>query len=194
MRLSSCLWYLASAALSASCSQLPLTPIMADTTIPSLTNPNGPTLADLLTIQQSSSIFYDYLREIPDVVDRLTDTSGNVMSTVFVPKNKAVVTLPRKPHLGPVGDEVEILSGRDYDERSRKNIARWISAHVVPSHPIELVGSHSTMLSGKSIHFQCTGDDDKTWEHCTLEHGVKIVQRVEASNGVLYIIDGTIKP
>ncbi|CAE6411946.1 unnamed protein product [Rhizoctonia solani] len=194
MRVTSCLLYLASAALTASCSQLPLTPIMSDTNIPSLANPNGPTLADVLTIQQSSSIFYDYLREIPDIVDRLTDTSGNVMTTVFVPRNKAVITLPRKPHLGAAGDEVEILTGRQYDERSRKNIARWISAHVVPSHPIELVGSHSTILPGKSIHFECKDESEKTWEHCTLESGVKIVQRVEASNGVLYIIDGTIKP
>ncbi|KAL5640079.1 hypothetical protein ACGC1H_007393 [Rhizoctonia solani] len=90
-------------------------------------------LADLLTLQQSSSIVYDYLRGIPDVVDRLEDTSGNVMSTVFVPKNSAVVMLPRKPYLGPVADQIEILSGRDYDERSRKNIARWISAHVAPA-------------------------------------------------------------
>ncbi|CCO33605.1 FAS1 domain-containing protein AFUA_8G05360 OS=Neosartorya fumigata (strain ATCC MYA-4609 / Af293 / CBS 101355 / FGSC A1100) GN=AFUA_8G05360 PE=3 SV=1 [Rhizoctonia solani AG-1 IB] len=167
---------------------------MSDTNIPSLTNPNGPTLADVLTIQQSSSIFYDYLREIPDIVDRLTDTSGNMMSTVFVPRNKAVITLPRKPHLGPVGDEVEIMTGRQYDERSRKNIARWIGAHVIPSHPIELVGSHSTMHPGKSIRFECQDGEERTWEHCTLESGVKIVQRVEASNGVLYIIDGTIKP
>lgn len=93
MRLTACILYLASA-LSASCSQLPLTPIMTDSTF---INPNGPSLSDLLTIQQSASIFYDYLREIPDVVDRLTDTSGNLMSTVFVPKNKAVVALPRKP-------------------------------------------------------------------------------------------------
>ncbi|CAE6437005.1 unnamed protein product [Rhizoctonia solani] len=194
MRLSSCLWYLASVVLSVSCSQLPLTPIMADTDVPSLTHPNGPTLADLLTIQQSSSIFYDYLREIPDIVDRLTDTSGNVMSTAFVPKNKAIITLPRKPHLGPVEEGIEILAGREYDERSRRNIARWISAHVVPSHPIELVGSHSTMLRGKSIHFECKDEGEKTWEHCTLESGVKIVKRLEASNGALYIIDGTIKP
>ncbi|CAE6468170.1 unnamed protein product [Rhizoctonia solani] len=151
-------------------------------------------LADLLTLQQSSSIVYDYLRGIPDVVDRLEDTSGNVMSTVFVPKNSAVVMLPRKPYLGPVADQIEILSGRDYDERSRKNIARWISAHVAPSHPIELVGSESTLLHGKSIQFERKDEGEPTWEHCTLEHGVRILQRVEATNGVLYIIDGTVKP
>ncbi|CAE6449078.1 unnamed protein product [Rhizoctonia solani] len=116
------------------------------------------------------------------------------MSTVFVPKNAAVVTLPRKPHLGPTENQIEILSGRDDDERLRRNIARWISAHVVPTHPIELVGSHSTLLHGKSIHFERKVEGEKTWKHCTLEHGVKILQRVEATNGVLYIIDGPIQP
>jgi hypothetical protein len=47
------------------------------------------------------------------------------------------------------------------------------------SHPIDLAGSHSTMLEGKSIKFTCDGE--KTWENCTLESGVKIVQRVEVS-------------
>ncbi|KDN35404.1 hypothetical protein RSAG8_11625, partial [Rhizoctonia solani AG-8 WAC10335] len=128
----------------------------------SLTNPNSPTLAGLLTLQQTSSIFYDYLREIPDA-------------------NKAIFTLPRKLHLGTAEDQIERLSDREYDEHSRKNIARWISAHVVPSHPIELVGSHSTMLGGKSIDFECKdeGEGEKTWEHCMLDHGVSVLQRVE---------------
>ncbi|KAF8604919.1 hypothetical protein BDV93DRAFT_522201 [Ceratobasidium sp. AG-I] len=195
MRLTSFLFVLASAILPASCSQLPLSPIMADEihSPVSFVNPNGPTLADLLTIQQSSSIFYTYLRDIPGVVDRLTDTSGSVMSTVFVPKNKAVVALARKPHQGAAGDNIEILTGKDHDVRSRMNIARWITAHIIPSHPIELVGSHSTMLDGKTIAFKCEGEN-RSWEHCTLESGVKIVQRHEASNGVLYVIDGTVTP
>ncbi|CAE6444545.1 unnamed protein product [Rhizoctonia solani] len=50
--------------------------------------------------------------------------SGDVMSTAIVPKNKAVITLPRQPYMGTVEDQIEILSNREYDERSRKNIAR----------------------------------------------------------------------
>ncbi|KAG9092101.1 hypothetical protein FRC06_000234, partial [Ceratobasidium sp. 370] len=151
---------------------------MADNTF---VNPAGPTLADVLTLEQSSSIFYDYLRDLPDVVARLTDTGG-VQSTVFVPRNQAVIGLARKPHMGPVEGTIEVLTGRERDERSRQNVATWISAHIVPSHPIELAGSHATMLEGKSITFECNGD--RTWENCTLESGVKIVRRVEASNGV----------
>ncbi|QRW08962.1 FAS1 domain-containing protein [Ceratobasidium sp. AG-Ba] len=171
-------------------SQLPLSPpiIMTDTFV----NPAGPTLADLLTLQQSSSIFYDYLRDLPDVVNRLTDSSGNVQSTVFVPRNKAVVQLARKPHQGPVEDKIEILTGREHDERARSHIARWIGAHIVPSHPIELVGSYATMLDGKTVKLECQGEE-RTWEHCTVD-GVKIAQKIDASNGVLYVIDGTITP
>ncbi|KAG9093440.1 hypothetical protein FS749_014369 [Ceratobasidium sp. UAMH 11750] len=95
-------------------------------------------------------------------------------------------------HMGPLEDTIEVLTGRERDERSRENVARWISAHIVPSHPIELAGTHTTMLDGKSITFKCDGE--RTWEHCTLESGVKIVRRVEASNGILYVIDGTITP
>ncbi|KDN41654.1 hypothetical protein RSAG8_07332, partial [Rhizoctonia solani AG-8 WAC10335] len=95
-----------------------------------------------------------------DVVHRLEDTSGNLMPTVFDPKDNAAIALHHK-------------HSREYDERSRRNIAKWISAHIVPSHPIELVGSQSTMLRGKSIDFECKGEGEKTWEHCTLEHGVR---------------------
>ncbi|KAF8750540.1 Fasciclin domain [Rhizoctonia solani] len=115
------------------------------------------------------------------------------MTTVFVPRNKAVITLPRKPHLGAAGDEVEILTGRHTTNARGRTLLAGL-ARTLSRHPIELVGSHSTILPGKSIHFECKDESEKTWEHCTLESGVKIVQRVEASNGVLYIIDGTIKP
>ncbi|KAG8699697.1 hypothetical protein FRC09_006453 [Ceratobasidium sp. 395] len=198
MRLPSLLLALAASALTfvlpTTCSQLPLSPIpiaMSDNTF---VNPLGPTLADVLTLQQGSSIFYDYVRDLPDVVGRLTDAGGDVASTVFVPRNKAVIGLTRKPHLGPVEDNIEILSGREHDERARKNVLKWISAHIIPSHPIELAGAHSTMLEGKSITFKCESEAERTWENCTIENGVKIVQRVEASNGVLYVIDGTITP
>lgn len=53
-----------------------------------------PTLADLLTIESSASIFFSYARELK---------LGNILSekhpeiTVLVPTNKAVMALARKP-------------------------------------------------------------------------------------------------
>lgn len=58
-----------------------------------------PSLADLLTIDSSASIFYTYARET-ELSSRLTDENSRL--TVFVPTNKAVMALARKPCvLGP---------------------------------------------------------------------------------------------
>jgi len=53
-----------------------------------------PTLADLLTIEPSTSIFYSYAREL-EISARFADDS--VKYTLFVPTNKAVMALARKP-------------------------------------------------------------------------------------------------
>lgn len=53
-----------------------------------------PSLADLLTIESSVSIFYSYAREI-ELSKLFTDRSAQ--STLLVPTNKAVMALARKP-------------------------------------------------------------------------------------------------
>lgn len=53
-----------------------------------------PSLADLLTIESSASIFYTYARET-ELSSRLTDENSRL--TIFVPTNKAVIALARKP-------------------------------------------------------------------------------------------------
>jgi hypothetical protein len=55
-----------------------------------------PTLYDLIMIQtRRASIFGDYMRSVVDVRGRLSDR--NLVSTVLVPTNKAVLALPAKP-------------------------------------------------------------------------------------------------
>jgi hypothetical protein len=53
-----------------------------------------PTLADLLTVENSASIFYSYAREL-----ELSQgfTNKDMKMTLFVPTNKAVMALARKP-------------------------------------------------------------------------------------------------
>jgi uncharacterized surface protein with fasciclin (FAS1) repeats len=53
-----------------------------------------PSLADLLTIESSASIFYTYARET-ELSSKLTDEHSRL--TIFVPTNKAVMALARKP-------------------------------------------------------------------------------------------------
>ncbi|RDB26546.1 hypothetical protein Hypma_005636 [Hypsizygus marmoreus] len=154
-----------------------------------------PTLADLLTIEQSASIFYSYAREI-ELSTRFADES--VQSTVFVPTNKAVMALARKPHEGPVtpsGEGIEI-SEQEFDDRSKKNVEKWISAHIIPESPIALDSqNHPTMLHGKSLVFTSISKNNgqgPEWSRMTLEDGIRIIGMREGLNGVLYLIDGTV--
>lgn len=65
----------------------------------SFIRPQGvlPNLADLLTLQTQSSIYYSYARDT-DISKRFTEhDSGGI--TLFVPTNKAVQALARKPYV-----------------------------------------------------------------------------------------------
>lgn len=55
-----------------------------------------PTLADLLTIQQTASIFYSYARELE--LSRIFEDRTQEL-TLLVPVNKAVMALARKPYV-----------------------------------------------------------------------------------------------
>ena len=66
---------------------------MSDEYTPQLAQ-GGPSLADLLTITPSVSIFYSYAREL-HLSAMFADPSRQL--TLFAPTNKAVVSLPRKP-------------------------------------------------------------------------------------------------
>lgn len=58
-----------------------------------LTTPK-PTLTDLLTIEPRASIFFSYARELElSTLFAVLDTQ----TTLFVPTNKAVMALARKP-------------------------------------------------------------------------------------------------
>ncbi|KXN85757.1 hypothetical protein AN958_10940 [Leucoagaricus sp. SymC.cos] len=155
-----------------------------------------PTLADLLTIDQSVSIFYSYAREL-ELSRMFNDES--LKSTLLVPTNKAVMAVARKPHQGQgsniIPDDVHITD-EEYDKKSKANVERWISAHIIPVSPITLDSSaHQTMLDGKSVFFKPIskiGDEAPEWSRVTLENGIHITDMKQASNGVIYVIDGTI--
>ena len=82
--------------VSASNSKKDQIPMASDSNFPEYvpqTTPQ-PTLADLLTIEPSASIFYSYAREL-ELSSILSDHDAKY--TVFVPTNKAVMALARKP-------------------------------------------------------------------------------------------------
>ncbi|KAL0952186.1 hypothetical protein HGRIS_008798 [Hohenbuehelia grisea] len=175
-----------------------------------------PTLADLLTIESSASIFYSYAREI-DLGAIFSDV--NARNTLLVPTNKAVMALARKPHQGSgrIGDGIEI-SEEDFDKASKQNVERWISAHVIPvcprrftdrspvayrirqllqQSPISLSpdSRYPTLLHRKSVTFSSAPDADPSrpeWTSVLLNGEARIVDKKEAMNGVMYLVDGTV--
>ncbi|KAF8079334.1 hypothetical protein FPV67DRAFT_111346 [Lyophyllum atratum] len=156
-----------------------------------------PTLADLLTIEPTASIFYSYAREI-QLSSIFVDPRVN--STVFVPTNKAVMALARKPHQGPTqtapsGDDVEITE-EEFESISKRNVERWVSAHIIPKSPITLdLQEYPTLLDGKTISFKPVSKNNgkgPEWSRVTLEDGVRIIGMKEGLNGVLFLIDGTV--
>ncbi|EED85244.1 predicted protein [Postia placenta Mad-698-R] len=156
-----------------------------------------PTLADLLTIDSSASIFYSYSRET-ELSALFSDENARI--TMLVPTNKAVMALARKPsrHEGPAPiKEGVILSEKEYDALSKENVDRWVSAHIIPHSPISLLtpGTHETMLDGKNVTFQAVDPDENEpeWTRVRMDDDVRLISMKEAQNGVLYIIDGTVK-
>ncbi|KAI0640117.1 hypothetical protein C8Q77DRAFT_1046548 [Trametes polyzona] len=160
-----------------------------------VTNAGKPSLADLLTIESSASIFYSYAREIE--LSKLFADAG-AKTTLLVPTNKAVIALPRKPHEGPAPvDEGVILSEAEFDSMSKKNVERWVSAHIIPGSLVSLLSpaEHATLLEGKNVTFSAVDDGDSgapEWKRVLLDGGVRLTAMKEASNGVMYILDGTV--
>ncbi|KAI0778835.1 hypothetical protein BD413DRAFT_465285 [Trametes elegans] len=161
-----------------------------------------PSLADLLTIETSASIFYSYARE-SDLSQLFADKDAR--NTLLVPTNKAVIALPRKPynslcfcsHEGPKPiEEGVILSEAEFDNLSKKNVERWVSAHIIPGSPVSLTssGAHRTLLDGKNVSFTALDGDNSTpeWSRVLLDGSVHLTAMKEASNGVMYLLDGTV--
>ncbi|ETW86744.1 hypothetical protein HETIRDRAFT_40718 [Heterobasidion irregulare TC 32-1] len=152
-----------------------------------------PTLADLLTIERSASIFFSYARET-GLNSLFSDETA--MNTILVPTNKAVMALAKKPHQDPSPVEHGIeISEQEFDSRSKKNVEKWVSLHIIPESPISLLGhTYPTLIEGKYVTFTEV-DDGATapeWARVLLNGDVRILEMKEASNGVLYLIDGTV--
>lgn len=180
----------------------------------SFIRPQGvlPNLADLLTIQTQSSIYYSYARDT-DISKRFTEDNSNGI-TLFVPTNKAVQALARKPNDDPHAD-ISQLSNEEFYVRSSDRVKQWVGAHIVPMSPIDLTSAtpYDTLTPGVSVTFKPAQgqsrapvgggvetqdglpdlDDDKpVWKKYILNNGIKILDEKVASNGVIYIIDGTV--
>ncbi|KAF4602888.1 hypothetical protein EYR38_003292 [Pleurotus pulmonarius] len=173
--------------------QLPMTDAHHKPSYEPLTS-SKPTLADLLTSESSASIFYSYAREL-ELCAIFSDEGVN--NTLLVPTNKAVMALHRKPHQGPetVSGDVTI-SEEEFDSISKRNVEKWISAHIIPESPITLESkTYPTLLHRKTVSFTALPKSDPKaaeWTRVLVNGDVHIIGMKEALNGVLYLIDGTV--
>ncbi|KAJ3834286.1 hypothetical protein F5878DRAFT_728323 [Lentinula raphanica] len=169
-----------------------------------------PSLADLLTIESSVSIFYSYARELAlselfnkqvGLKEELGRANANGGLTLLVPTNKAVMALARKPHQSAQSQDNEdiAISEEELFKQSRDNVQRWVEAHIIPTSPLTYPApttTYDTLLQGKSVTLASgTAPDaqsDEDWKSVTINEGIRIISMKQASNGVLYIIDGTI--
>ncbi|EIM92422.1 uncharacterized protein STEHIDRAFT_117441 [Stereum hirsutum FP-91666 SS1] len=152
------------------------------------------TLSDLLTIEHSASIFFSYARET-QLSQLFQDKDAG--TTLLVPTNKAVMALARKPHQGPapLEDKIEI-SEQEFDTRSKENVQRWVSLHIIPQSPIPLIShTYPTLVDGKNVTFaEIDGEaSSPEWSRVLVNGESRIIQEKQAVNGVFYLIDGTIK-
>ncbi|KAI0005506.1 hypothetical protein BJV74DRAFT_804865 [Russula compacta] len=153
-----------------------------------------PTLFDFLTIEPGASIFFSYAREL-ELSRLFVNTESNL--TLLVPTNKAVMALTRKPHQGPVPlDDTTKLSEQQLEELSNKNVERWVSSHIIPQSHISLPSrTYPTLVEGKTVSFKEISKDPIVleWKRVLVNGHIQIVNKKEATNGVLYVIDGTIQ-
>ncbi|KZV71023.1 hypothetical protein PENSPDRAFT_651052 [Peniophora sp. CONT] len=159
-----------------------------------MSSPQGSNLFDLLTIEPSVSIFFSYARET-EISKLLVDTS--IKNTLLVPNNRAVMALARKPHqdTSPVDNSIE-MTEQEFDEHSKSNVLRWVSMHIIPVADIEPTDrEYPTLADDKSIVFKVVDKDSEKpdWARVAIDGVTHLVQKKEASNGVFYIIDGTVK-
>ncbi|KAH9075836.1 hypothetical protein EDB83DRAFT_2352563 [Lactarius deliciosus] len=138
-----------------------------------------PTLSDLLTIEPTTSIFFSYAREL-----ELSRLLLDLDSKITVLKADSV----------PVDDSIK-LTEQELEERSTKNVERWVSLHIIPESPISLTSrTYPTLAEGK-ISFVETSKDTTLpeWERVLINGDIQIINAKEAINGVLYVIDGTVQ-
>ncbi|TDL26343.1 hypothetical protein BD410DRAFT_741606 [Rickenella mellea] len=164
---------------------------MQDTFTPVTTE--APSLADILTIESSASIFYTYARET-----RLSElfTRTDTFNTILVPNNQAVMALARKPHQGPspIDEDIKITE-EEFDARSRQNVENWISAHIIPSRITLSQGAvYQTLREGCTVTVDLKDPklDNGKRGNAVFNGNKSIISVREASNGFMYLIDGAI--
>ncbi|KAL1835752.1 hypothetical protein VTJ49DRAFT_6107 [Mycothermus thermophilus] len=144
-------------------------------------------LSDVMGRDKSISSFASSARDIEPTARLLDDPSRN--TTVLAPQNSAVEGLGRKPWENP----------RDYDkfgpdayqgpeglERARRNIRRFVEAHMIPASPWKQGDRVRPVVGGGEVWWEEKGDT-----RLIQPDGITVVGVVgDVGNGQVWIIKG----
>lgn len=93
-------------------------------------------ISDVIGKDRVINIFAGFTRDVESISKRLENGEQN--TTVLAPLNSEIQKLPRKPWEDP--KDYENLGAQAYDgasgeDRARKNLRRFVQAHVIPASP-----------------------------------------------------------
>ncbi|KAI8947218.1 hypothetical protein F4801DRAFT_561625 [Xylaria longipes] len=146
----------------------------------------GVLISDVMGRDRSLNVFAGFARDVESIARRLDDGSKN--STVLAPLNSAIEKLPGKPWEDPKDYSALGATAYDGDEgqkRARRNIRRFVEAHVVPVSP---------WREGEKTPSLLDGDREIWWENkdgvMTLQPDGIEIQSVASrvGNGEVWII------
>ncbi|KAJ5675095.1 uncharacterized protein N7477_005029 [Penicillium maclennaniae] len=120
---------------------------------------NGPIISDVLPKTKGINIFAQLTRDFEPIAARLNDPSKNM--TVLAPRNSAIQGLPRKPWESPEDyskfGEVDAYEGQDGQDRAKRNLQKFVEAHLIPASPWRN-GEEVETLGGKKLRWEKKGD------------------------------------
>lgn len=123
---------------------------------------------------------------------RLADESIN--STLLVPTNSALQTLPRKPWEDRDDDgqvtrhgSKDSLWNKKAEDKAKKNIEEFVAGHLVTKYPVE-EGKQLATLKGTFVSYTVKGG-----EKFVDPGNIKVLGEREAANGAIWVLDGAIE-
>ncbi|KAL4872292.1 hypothetical protein BDV12DRAFT_193733 [Aspergillus spectabilis] len=150
---------------------------------------SDPIISDVLPKTRGINVFASLTRQFKSVEGRLNDPAQNV--TVLAPRNSAINDLPRKPWENPSDyeafGEMKAYEGDEGRERARRNLERFVSAHIVVQSPWK-EGEQAETLGGDKLTWRKDG------EQIYIEpSGIQVDSIAEqVSNGEVWVLDGVI--
>jgi hypothetical protein len=116
-------------------------------------------ISDILAKTPRINIFSSLTRDFDPISSRLNNKSQN--TTVLAPLNSAISDLPRKPWEDPEDyaryGEVNAYKGDDGQERAKRNLQRFVEAHLVPASPW-VEGEELETVGGGKVKWIKEGD------------------------------------